>query len=36
MPDFNDRLNGQDIADIKNYVLSNALKLREAQLATNK
>src|SRR5680860_359898 len=36
MPDFKDRLNGQDIADIKNYVLSNALKLREAQLATNK
>ncbi len=31
MPNFGDRLNEQDIEDIKNYILSNARKLKEAQ-----
>ncbi|MDB4293501.1 PQQ-dependent dehydrogenase, methanol/ethanol family [Maribacter sp.] len=31
MPDFSDRLVEQDVADIKNYILSNAKALREAQ-----
>lgn len=31
MPNFDDRLSTEDIQDIKNYILSNAQKLREAQ-----
>lgn len=30
MPNFGDRLSKEDIMDIKNYVLSNAKVLREA------
>lgn len=36
MPDFSDRLKDQEILDIKNYVLSNAKKLRESEVAGGK
>ncbi len=36
MPNFGDRLDESDISDIKNYILSNAKKAREAQIVANK
>jgi len=35
MPKYNDRLTEQDITDIKNYILSNAKKIREDQTNGN-